>query len=297
MNKQPSRLSPNSSLPRRTFLKLAAMTTPLIAVFGKIPAALAGRWEQGREEYWQEGIFRQDNVDMGKYDQGIIRARVDDSWDEYPLVELDDAFMEWNLESRLDYLKTIAEGKMPSLAGPHAAAVATYGGGRLDSHFSLNNAIKGMGFAPKLEHIGEMIDRYKSTIDLPMPEKLEILQGNYRRPELWDRTKQVSLELYASPDFETHTFLNIMTNPVATIVFTDMPSYELRAIVRIVHPQDPQALPFEKDLLEYSNMAHGYFHGGADKRFNLLAFHIIEQFDNSPGSGRGVRVLPPLPEE
>ena len=250
-----------------------------------------------REEYWQEGMFRQDNVDMDKYDQGIIRARVDDSWEEYPLVELDDAFMEWNLESRLEYLKTIAEGKMPSLAGPHAAAVATYGGGRLDSHFSLNNAIKGMGFAPKREHIREMIDKYKDTIELPMPEKLEILQGNYRRPELWDRTKQVSLELYATPDFETHTFLNVMANPVATIVFTDMPSYELRAIVRIVQPQDPHALPFEKDLLEYSNMAHGYFHGGADKRFNLLAFHIIEQFDNSPSSGRGVRVLPPLPEQ
>ncbi|MFC1683487.1 hypothetical protein ACFL0G_04720 [Candidatus Zixiibacteriota bacterium] len=270
---------------------------PLIAFFGSVPRALAGRWEQGKEDYWQDGIFKQDNVDMSKYDQGIIRARVDDSWEEYPLVQLDDAFMDWNLESRLRYLQTIAEGKMPSLAGPHAAAVATYGGGRLDSHFSLNNAIKGMGFAPKRERIREMIDRYKDTMDLSMPEKLEILQENYRRPELWDRTKQVSLELYASPDFETHTFLNVMANPVATIVFTDMPSYELRAIVRIVHAQDPQPLPFEKDFLEYSNMAHAYFHGGADQRFNLLAFHIIEQFDNSPGSGRGVRVRPPLAEE
>jgi hypothetical protein len=205
--------------------------------------------------------------------------------------------MEWNLTSRLEYLQIIAEGRMPSLAGPHAAAVATYGGGRRDSQFTLNNAIKGVGLAPKKEKIQELTEKFQSTMNADMQEKLEILQSNYRHPELWDKTKQISLELYARPDFETHTFLNLMYNPLATIVFTDMPSYELRAIVRIIHPQDPAMLPEERALLEYSNLAHGYFHGGADRRYSLLAFHIIEQFDNSPRSGMGVRVQPPLPEE
>jgi hypothetical protein len=130
-----------------------------------------------------------------------------------------------------------------------------------------------------------------------MKEKLELLMDNYRHPEWWDRSKQVSLELYARPDFETHTFLNIMANPTATIVFTAMPSYELRTIARIVHAQDSSISARERELLEYSNLAHGYFHGGSERRYSLLAFHIVEQFDNSPGSGRGVRVRPSLPEK
>jgi hypothetical protein len=285
------------SLPRRTFLRATGFAMPFMAFLGKVPQALASLWEHGDRNYWQGGIFLQDNVDMSKIDQGIIRAHINGNWREHSVTELDDDFMEWNLKARLKYLQTIAQGNMPSLAGPHAAAVATHGGGRRDSAFTLNNAIKGMGFAPKKERIGELTDRFKSTMDADMQEKLEILQDNYRHPELWNRTKQLSLELYTAPDFETHTFLNIMANPVATIVYTDMPSYELRAIVRIIHPQDSKVTQEEKDLLEYTNLAHGYFHGGADKRYSLLAFHIIEQFDNSPRSGLGVRVQPPLPEE
>lgn len=285
------------SLPRRTFLRATGFAMPWIAFLGKVPQALAGWWEHGDNNRWQGDIFVQNNVDMSKIDQGIIRAQIDGYWREHSITELDDRFMEWNLKTRLEYLQTISHGNMPSLAGPHAAAIATYGGGRRDSVFTLNNAIKGVGFAPKKERIGELTDRFKNTMDADMKEKLEILQDNYRHPELWDRTKQLSLELYTRPDFETHTFLNIMANPVATIVFTDMPSYELRAIVRIIHPQDTKITQDEKDLLEFSNLAHGYFHGGADKQYSLLAFHIIEQFDNSPRSGLGVRVQPPLPEE
>lgn len=296
-NRVVEKVQAKSSLPRRAFLKMAGLAMPLAAILTKIPQALAGPWEHGDEHYWKEGVFTQDNVDMSKMDQGIIRARINGHWERYPVVELNDAFMEWNLASRLEYLQILAEGRMPSLAGPHAAAVATYGGGRRDSQFTLNNAIKGMGFAPKREKIQGLTEKYQSTMDADMKEKLEILQDNYHHPELWDRTMQVSLELYARPDFETHTFLNLMSNPVATIVFTDMPSYELRAIARIIHPQDPDVLPEEKALLEYSNLVHGYFHGGADRRYSLLAFHIIEQFDNSPRSGMGVRVEPPLPEE
>lgn len=291
------RASSRFSLPRRAFLKMAGLSVPLGAMLAKIPQALAGPWEQGRKNYWREGIFSQDNVDMSKINQGIIRASINNRWEEYRMVELNEAFMEWNLKARLEYLKIIAEGHMPSLAGPHAAAVATHGGGRRDSRFTLNNAIKGMGFVPKAERIQELTEKFKRTMNADMEERLEILQDNYRQGELWDRTKQVSLELYARSDFETHTFLNLMANPVATIVFTDMPSYELRAIARIIHPQDPNVPQGERDLLEYSNLAHGYFHGGAERRYSLLCFHIIEQFDNSPGAGMGVRVQPPLPEE
>jgi hypothetical protein len=286
-----------NSLPRRTFLKLSGLTLPLAAFFGRIPRALAGWWEQGHEEYWQNGIFVQKNVDVSALEEGIVRAKIGGAWDEYRVVELDDAFMEWNLSSRLEYLESIAQGRMPSLAGPHAGAVATHGGGRRDTRLLLNNAVKGMGFAPRREKIGELMERLKSSMDADMPAKLEILKENYRHPEWWDRTKQVSLELYTRPGFETHTFLNLMTDPTATIVFTDMPSYELRTIARMVHPDDHSAPSWERDLLAYSNLAHDYFHGQAPKPYTLLAFHIIEQFDNSPGAGQGRRVRPILPEK
>jgi hypothetical protein len=293
--KKPS--PPKPSLPRRTFLKLSGLTLPLAAFFGRIPQAVAGWWEQGQTDHWEDGIFVQKNVDTGQIEKGIIRANIDGHWDEYAVTELDDAFMEWNLTSRLGYLETISKGQMPSLAGPHAAAVATYGGGRRDTRFLLNNAIKGMGFAPRREKIGELTERLKSTMAGNMEEKLDILKENYRHPEWWDRTLQVSLELYTRPDFETHTFLNLMANPTATIVFTDMPSYELRAIVRMIHPQDEKSTSYERGLLEYSNLAHDYFHGPAQRRYSLLAFHVVEQFDNSPGEGMGIRVRPPLPEK
>jgi hypothetical protein len=286
-----------NSLPRRAFLKMTGIAIPLAAFLGRVPRAIAGWWEHGETQYWKDGSFIQKNVDLSEIGKGIIRAEVDGRWGDYVLTEFDDAFMEWNLNSRLEYLDSIATGQMPSLQGPHAAAVATYGGGRRDSRFSLNNAVKGMGFTPKKERLGEMIERLKSTMDEDMPKKLEILKENYRHPEWWDRSRQISLELYARPDFETHTFLNLMANPIATIVFTDMPSYELRAIVRIVHPRDENITPWERDLLDYCNLAHDYFHGGAGKQYSLLAFHIIEQFDNSPGSGMGVRRKPPLPEK
>ena len=290
-------LTDKSSLPRRAFLKVAGLGVPIMALLGKIPQALAGPWERGIKNYWHQGRFAQDNVNTGKIHEGIIEARINDRWDKYRVAELNDAFMEWNLKARLDYLKKIAQSEMPSLSGPHCASVATYGGRRRDSEFTLNNAVKGMGLVPKKDRIEELGERLKSTMDADMKEKLEILQDNYNHPELWDRGKQISLELYARPEFETHTFLNLMANPMATIIFLDMPSYELRTIVRIIHPQDPNMLPEEKALLEYSNLAHGYFHGGAERLHNLLVFHIIEQFDNSPGSGMGVRVQPPLPEE
>jgi hypothetical protein len=286
-----------ASLPRRTFLKLTGLTIPLAAFLGRIPRAIAGWWEHGETDYWQGGIFIQENLDLSERAGGIIRAKIDDRWEKYPVIELDDAFMEWNLQSRLDYLDTISKGHMPSLSGPHAAAVATHGGGRRDSRFTLNNAIKGVGLAPRKEKIAELIQRLKSTMDQDLPSKLEILKDNYRHSEWWDRTSQVSLELYTRPDFETHTFLNIMARPTATIVFIDMPSFELRAIAQIVHPDDPNITPQDRDLLEYSNLAHDYFHGSGEKRYALLAFHIIEQFDNSPSSGLGVRVKPPLPEK
>ena len=287
---------------RRSFLKVVGLAAPIIVFFGKIPQMLwAGKWEHAKKNFWKDSKFIQKNVDVSGYGTGVIKAKIDGKWQEFPIRKASDGFIKWNIERRGEFLAKIKDamktGEMPSLGGPHSGAVATYGLGRLDSKFTLNNAIKGIGLAPKDENIDKVIAKLKETYESPMPEKMDILKSLYEDPDALDWRKQTSLELYATPDFETHTFLNVMQNPIATIVFLDIPSYELRAIVRIVHPEDTTALPSEKKLLEFVNLAHEYMHGKFTKTFPLLLFYIIEEFDNTPGSKRGIRTVPALPLE
>ncbi|MEO0225584.1 MAG: hypothetical protein ABIL05_01390, partial [candidate division WOR-3 bacterium] len=201
---------------RRTFLKIFGFLTPIILFLGKIPFALAGKWEKGKINYWVGKSFKQNNVDLSKLSKGIIHARINGKWDDYQIQPLSDSFIEWNLTSRLKGLERIKSGAMPDLSGPHSGAVATYGGYRLDSRVTINNAIKGIGCAPRADRVESMIKRLKATIKYSMPEKIDILKSFYQDRNLFDWTKQTSLELYTQPDFETHTFLNLMENPIAS---------------------------------------------------------------------------------
>lgn len=284
-----------NTMNRRTFLKIFGYLTPVVVFFGKIPLALAGKWEKGKANLWSAGAFTQKNIDMSKYASGIIKAKINGNWAEYKIQKLSDAYIDWNIKSRLEGIENIKAGKMPNLSGPHSGAVATYGGNRLDSQVTINNAVKGIGCAPRADKIEAAIKKLKDTIKNPMPEKLDILKSFYDDKEFFDWTKQTSLELYTQPDFETHTFLNLMENPISTIVFLDVPSYEVRAITRLVHPLDKSASSEEKNLLEYVNLIHSYFHGEFKKMFILMTFHVIELFDNSPGEMKGIRVVPSLP--
>lgn len=280
---------------RRTFLKTTTIAAPALLALGGIQNLFAGKWEQSEEKFWQGTMFRQTNVDLARSGRGFIGARIDKKWHEYKIQTLSPEFVKWNLESRLEDLGGIEQGTMPSLAGPHSAAVASYGTGRRDSRVVINNAVKGIGCAPRTEKLKERIALLKETFEEPMSKKLAILRDGYKDPALWDWTKQTSLELYTVPDFETHTFLNIMKNPVVSIVFLDMPSFEIRAVARLVHPADTRCREEERDLVEYVNLVHDYFHSPAPRKSILMVFHVIELFDNSPGRMRGIRVVPPLP--
>jgi hypothetical protein len=283
---------------RRDFLKALGFLGPVVIFLGRIPKFLfAGKLEHGKKNFWQDGDFKQTSVDMSGYGKGLIKARIDNEWQEYKIRSASDSFKKWNTEKRIEFLETIKSGKMPELGGPHSGAVATYGLGRLDSRFTLNNAIKGIGLAPKDERIDEVIGRLRDTYESSMSEKMEVLKSFYEDPDNIDWRKQTSLELYATPDFETHTFLNVMDNPVATLVFLDIPSLELRTIARIVHPDDKTALTSEKKLLEFVNLAHSYMHGEFPRMYPLLVFYIVEEFDNTPGRMRGIRVVPERPKE
>jgi len=283
---------------RRDFLKIFGFASPLIVFFGKFPRLLwGGKWEHSEKKFWKDKKFFQKTVDVSGYTNGTIKARIDGAWKEFVLRKASDAFMKWNREKRLEFLEKIKTGEFPGWGGPHSGAVATYGLGRLDSEFTVNNAIKGIGLAPKDENIDNAINRLKETYQSPMPEKMDVLKSFYEDLDFFDWRKQTTLELYSTPEFETHTFLNVMDNPSATLVFLDIPSFELRTIARIVHPDDDSALPSEKKLLEFVNLAHEYMHGKFKRFFPLLLFYIIEEFDNTPGRKMGIRTVPERPVE
>lgn len=265
-----------------------------ILVFVGIRAA---ELEHIKKNFWKGNTFHQQTVDTSKYNQGIIRAKTygkEHKWEEYKISELPDEFVEWNFKSRVESLEKIKKNKFPSFAGPHNAMVATQGIRRFDSKFSINNAVKGMGFLPKKDKMKEIIELLQSTINRDRNEKIDILINLYNKPnEVFDRTKQISLELYSTPEFETHTFLNQMVNPRTAVVFLDIPCFELKVIAQLLHPEDSELTEYEKDIVEYVNLIHSYFHGKFDKKFIGTVYHIIEVYNNSPGkNGRGVRIVP-----
>ena len=237
----------------------------------------------------------------------IIHAKVDDHWQNYKISMLADVFMEWNISERLDQLSIINEmltgkhGKTPDLSGPHNGIVATYGKKREDSQFALNNAVKGMGFLPKKEKLKEVITLLKETIEKPMPQKIQVLQNLYEKADsIFAKDKQVSLELYSKGQFMTQTFLNQMENPVSTIVFLDIPSFKLKTITRLLDPEDPNLSDYEKDVVNYINLIHSYFHGNFSRDFIGVIYYVIEVYDNSPRgkdptTGMGKRLIPQMP--
>ncbi|MBC8485225.1 MAG: hypothetical protein H8D45_04200 [Bacteroidetes bacterium] len=250
--------------------------------------------DQAEVRIWDGNTFHQTTINMSKYGEGIVKAKVENRWQEFRVTELPDKFMEWNTKGRLETVERIKKMQRPSLNGPHNAMIASHGRKRSDSQFSINNAVKGTGFIPKKENLNAMIEKLHSTIDSPFEEKLAILEGFYVKCDsIFDRTKLVSLELYSTPEFETQSFLNQMTDPGVAIVYLDIPTFKIKAITQLLHPDDPELTDYEKGVVEYINLIHSYFHGDFPKMFISVLYHVVEVYDSSPGKGgKGIKIVP-----
>lgn len=258
------------------------------------------RWknlEHSELYLWKDGYFIQETVDASKVEQGIIRAKVDGKWGEYKIVDLPDEFVKWWVERRLRNLKMMREGRMPGWGDPHNAMVATYGIRRLDSQFKINNAVKGTGPLPKKETIKEMIKILKETKDSSMEYKFSVLENFYKNFDKYFTRKAIaSLELYTSKNFETHSFLNEMVNPIYSMVYLDIPCFEIKGIVQLLHPDNPNLTDYERDIIEYVNLIHEYAHGEFKVKFITAIYWVCEVYNNSPRKGGlGKRITPSLP--
>lgn len=289
---------PEDNLNRRQFLSKTGKLGGALLFSSIAGRALAGEWEQGMDEFWAEGSFHQEKVDASQEASGIIRAYLDGRWEEFRTIELPQPFMDWNLSARLDVLGNISlmfrgeGGSPPSLAGPHNAAMATWGAERTDSRLEINNAFKGMGLCPRREIIKDLLEEMENLLSGGMGPRLDYLVNLYSDAGNFDLTKMISLELYSTPEFETHTFLNLMERPTTSLVFLDSKSYEVRGIGQLIAPNDSEVSEYALDIVKYTNMAHTLFHGEFPRIFPGILVHITAVFDNTPGTGRGVRIAP-----
>ncbi len=246
--------------------------------------------------------FVQENIDASQQAEKIIQAKIEGQWTEVKLTEVPETFVKWNFQRRLEQLNEIKEGlksgnmKMPTLSGPHNGMVASHGNKREDSAFSINNAVKGMGWLPKAEKIKEVKQILLDTWDKDIFKKLEVLTKMYEEgEELFDLTKQSSLELYSHPGHETQTFLNQLADPGVTMVFLDLPeSFKLRCVVQMLHPDNPNLNEYEQEVVEYINLIHDYFHGQMPRKSIGVIYHISQVYDNSP-KGKGKLISPMFP--
>ncbi len=272
----------------------------IVLLFTACTVSFERKDDDSTTSFWKDNYFVQTTATTVPENQDFVQAKIDGEWQSYDLQKFTDSFMSWNIKSRQETLEGFMSHppKPPRLAGPHNGMVATWGNKREDSRFSLNNAVKGMGFCPKESTIEALIQKMKDTMDAPFQEKLDALMAFYDNADsLFYLDRQISLELYSTPEFETQSFLNQMKYPVSTVVFLDIPSYKLKTITRLLHPQDPGLTKQEKMLVEYVNLVHSYFHGEFDKEFSAVIYYVVEIFDNSPGNknARGTRKMPPLP--
>jgi hypothetical protein len=278
-------------------IALAQPNKAMPPVMAGVPAETKTNWMVGDVDYWKDSTFHQASVDLKGYAKGVIRAQVDGKWQDFKVIELPKAFMDWSFAGRKHYIEILRKADaMPPLSGPHNGMVASHGMRRKDSQYAINNAVKGMGYIPVKAKLPEMLALLKKTWNDSMPRKLEILDSLYTNcQDNYDKTKLVSLELYSRPGFETHSFLNQMTDPGVAIVFLDMPSYEVRAITQLLHPKDKQLSTDDLQVVEWCNTVHDYFHGDMGRKSIAVIYHVTEVFDNSPGrGGKGKRIMPLL---
>lgn len=260
---------------------------------------------ESRRSYWKEGgkYFVQETVDSSLLDQGMIRARVDGRWNDFAIRNVNEHFFDYNIAQRLKMINVmLGTAEFGIYNDAHNAAVASYGANRGDSRFTLNNAFKGLGWVPRPSVIKEMADEYYAHSKDNMMAKIQIIKDNYNKKNHWRMDIIGSHELYTHKDFETHTFLNVMENPVVSICTLANESYEFRAICRLLHPEDPNLSDDDWQIVRWVNYAHDFFHGSPTQNLSVhrivTLYHVVEMFDNSPWGvtpkAGGMKVVPKM---
>ena len=336
----------DKSLQRRSFLKLAGLSVaglsmglPRWSHAGETPAEISG----DHKHLWhtdKDGnlYFIPTNLKTDKIDQNIVKAKVDGEWETYPIREFDDEFHTWWIAEKnwyYDQLIAFFEHQTDKMnipnGGHHHPMLATYGlkkSGRGDSKFHLNNTPKGFTIIPKPENMAYIMEQIEAIYNDPNADlPVDIFKKRkelYQQKDLWDKKRFATLESFSGRPInandsdgcygfkETHTFSNVMDNPMSTLTYMGIwntdgtqsyfqgvadvtPTFEFRGFSWMISYYNPFNNDYEKKIAEYINQGHCGYHGGpCDIATNV--FLVCEQFNNTPCTyteGRGKRSVPP----
>ena len=284
----------NTVMKRRNFIKLSGLGLLTFPFMTKARLSF-GTSLTGSKNYWEgpeDGKYCvHRTVYDGQVDVGYIWARLDGWWRRFKIIEVENKFWEWNFQERIKTFDArIAETHTPAAAGPHTPSIATYGNrrGRGDSTFHINNKVVGANVVPKQEHLKRINDEIAelAASDADFKTKMQYLKDIHEQ-DIWRKDMQVGVEYFSNPDFETHTFLNMMENPAATMCFQGhyniYESFEIRCIPHIVHMANPQLSADLREMARFPFMLMALFHGDPpEQSYSIPAviYYHIEEFDN-----------------
>lgn len=272
-----------------------------LLILGLCNALVAGNFDPS--VFWKDGYCVQTTARTPLAGDQNIYAVVDGEAQDFKLAAFPDEFWSWNTARRAEYLEIFREmlskgpeaSRQPQLSGPHNGMVATYGAARKDSNFKLNNAVKGMGFCPDEKSVDALLKLLESNLDADLGTKLNILDSLYQKAQdHFSPYSLVSLELYSETQYNTQTFINQMVNPACVTVFLDIPTFKIKQIARLLHPEDPNLTDYERKVTRYVNLMHSFFHGAFPRDYIAVIYYNIEVYDSSPGrkEARGTRLNP-----
>ena len=293
---------------RRNFLKWGGAGLLSLPFITKTKLASGSLMTSVKKNYWkgpeEEKYCVQKTVYTGELDRGLIWGRVDRIWRPFQVRNSEQTFWDWNFEERLKRYEAQLDPEWETnkryMAGtPHTPAISTYGNirGRGDSAFHLNNKFIALGLAPKEEYIKEINAQMKEFFE-NRQSYIAYFKEIHSDQDLWRKDCQVGSEVFTRPGYETHTFLNLMENPVVNMAFQGgfdiMISYELRCIGRVVHLRDPNADEYEKDLALFNAYQFaGHTLADPNEIYDIpgVIYYHIEEFDNSVSTLGGTRLV------
>ena len=301
---KPGNAQTGPELHRRSFLKWGGaglLSLPLMTKVGFSYAASQGL--TSKKNYWSEAGGKKYCTHKTVYDkevsQGYIWARIDGLWKRFQIRSMEQTFWTWHQEEMLkSFEQQLADTPYEYRAGgPHSPSVATYGNkrGRGDSVFHINNKIIGLQATPQAEKVKELNDTMLQMMEDNEAYKTKVAWlKDINEQDIWRTDLQTGVEYFTTPDFETHTFLNLMENPAATLCFQGrydiFTSFEVRCIAQIVDPRDPNITEDQRQLAKYPAILHGLYHNNVPEVPAVL-YWPVEEYDNTAKDNPGQRLV------
>ena len=202
-----------------------------------------------------------------------------------PLTRLPQAFMEWQIRTRIRNLKFFLTGEGDHDFAVHTGYMATLGA---PGGFPLNAAAKGIGLLPQGDfpsltaEIEALVARAVAQGEKETrEERLQFLLRLYETVPM-DPRVLTTIELYGKA-----TWRNVLADPRCTVLFSSYRglSYAVNGVVEIVLPGDP--------VYRYVVALHDLFHPPRGPRREYPAVYRIwacETWDKTPGSRAGERL-------